>query len=198
MSWLFCQETEAPGPNDFHAEHGDRMFKWTVKIVLALSCCVLFLGPVGILYLVDLPQNGLYGVTVAFSVLFDAIMVAFEDRIGPMLLGNCAYSKLVAPPLPSSYKLRKYPFSLACSSSSHLVENSVLIFIPRSGGHGGVPVQRQPIHSSIETVQWGWILNTTNDWRIGSGGVILFLYKMSQVKATEVQYCIQILILFIS
>ncbi|EMR63834.1 hypothetical protein UCREL1_9202 [Eutypa lata UCREL1] len=76
MSWLFCQETEAPGPNDFHAEHGDRMFKWTVKILLALSCCVLFLGPVGILYLVDLPQNGLYGVTVAFSVLFDAIMVA--------------------------------------------------------------------------------------------------------------------------
>lgn len=67
------------------------MFKWTVKIVLALSCCVLFLGPVGILYLVDLPQNGLYGVTVAFSVLFDAIMVVFEDRIGPMLLGNCAY-----------------------------------------------------------------------------------------------------------
>lgn len=112
MSWLFCQETEAPGPNDFHAEHGDRMFKWTVKIVLALSCCVLFLGPVGILYLVDLPQNGLYGVTVAFSVLFDAIMVVFEDRIGPMLLGNCAYSKLVAPPFAKFIQTEEISFLL--------------------------------------------------------------------------------------
>ncbi|RYP57424.1 hypothetical protein DL769_009477 [Monosporascus sp. CRB-8-3] len=83
--------TGRPPPSRAYTAYGVRVFEWSVKAVLALVGCALFLAPVGILSMGSLPPRSLFGVTVAFCLVFIVLMVGLERRTGPMLLGISAY-----------------------------------------------------------------------------------------------------------
>ncbi|RYP00055.1 hypothetical protein DL764_006631 [Monosporascus ibericus] len=92
VSWLAGQPPLSGG----YTAYGVRAFEWGVNGLLGLMGCALFLAPVGILYLGSLPPGGLFGVTVAFCLVFVALMVRIERRTGPMLFGVSAYMAVLS------------------------------------------------------------------------------------------------------